>query len=67
MRFLDEHDLKARGIKFSRQHRHRLIRQGKFPKPVKIGMNTNAWPESEIDEYQEGCIARRDAELAAVT
>jgi prophage regulatory protein len=64
MRFLDEADLKARGIKFSRQHRHRLVRQGKFPKPVKLGLNTNAWPETEIDQYLESCIARRDAERA---
>jgi prophage regulatory protein len=67
MRFLDEADLKARGIKFSRQHRHRLIRQRKFPPPVKIGANTNAWPEHEIDQYLEECIAKRDAELAAAS
>jgi prophage regulatory protein len=67
MRFLNEADLKARGIKFSRQHRHRLIRQGRFPKPVKIGANTNAWPEPEIDQYQEDCITKRDAELAEAT
>jgi prophage regulatory protein len=65
MRFLDETDLKARGIKFSRQHRHRLIRQGRFPRPVKIGANTNAWPEPEIDQYLEDCITRRD--LAEIT
>jgi prophage regulatory protein len=63
MRFLDEADLKARGIKFTRQHRHRLIKQGKFPKPVKLGLNTNAWVECEVDEYQQSCVAKRDAEL----
>jgi prophage regulatory protein len=67
MRFLDEQDLKARGIKFSRQHRHRLISQGKFPKPVKVGLNTNAWVEDEVDEYQQSCVAKRDAELAAAS
>jgi prophage regulatory protein len=61
MRFLSAEDLIARGIKFSRQHRHRLIKEGKFPRPVKLGANTNAWPEPEIDAYQENCIAKRDA------
>jgi len=65
MRLLDEEDLKQRGIKFSRQHRHRLIRQGKFPKPVKVGANTNAWPEPEIDQFIERCISKRDEAAAA--
>jgi predicted DNA-binding transcriptional regulator AlpA len=65
MRFLSAKDLRDRGIKFSRQHRHRLIKQGKFPPPVKIGANTNAWPEPEIDAYQENCIRKRDAELSS--
>jgi prophage regulatory protein len=65
MRLLDEQGLKQKGIKFSRQHRHRLVRQGKFPRPVKIGINTNAWPEPEIDRYIEACIAERDALAAA--
>jgi prophage regulatory protein len=64
MRFLSAKDLRDRGITFSRQHRHRLIRQGLFPRPVKIGANTNAWLESEVDTYQENCIRKRDAELS---
>jgi prophage regulatory protein len=65
MRLLGEQELKQKGIKFSRQHRHRLIKQGKFPAPVKIGANTNAWPENEIDKWIEDCIAARDAEVPA--
>jgi predicted DNA-binding transcriptional regulator AlpA len=65
MRFLSAKDLQDRGITFSRQHRHRLIKQGKFPRPVKIGANTNAWPEPEIDAYQEDCIRKRDAKLSS--
>ncbi len=60
MRLLDEAGLREKGIKFSRQHRHRLIRKGEFPKPVKIGANTNAWPEAEIDQYIKDRIAARD-------
>ena len=65
MRLLGEEDLKQKGIRFSRSHRYRLIKKGLFPAPVKIGENTNAWPESEIDKWIEDCIAARDAEVAA--
>jgi prophage regulatory protein len=27
------------------------IRQGRFPKPVKIGPNISAWRESEIEQW----------------
>jgi prophage regulatory protein len=54
----------AKGIKFSRQHLHRLIASGKFPRPVKLGANTNAWPESEIDQYLKDRIAARDSVAA---
>lgn len=61
MRMLDVSDLREKGIKFSRQHLHRLIRAGKFPRPAKLGENTNAWPEREIDQYIEARIKERDA------
>jgi prophage regulatory protein len=64
MRLLGEEELKQKGIKFSRQHRHRLIKAGQFPAPVKIGANTNAWPENEINRWIEGRIAARDATAA---
>jgi prophage regulatory protein len=66
MNFLNNADLRARGIKFSRQHRDRLIKAGKFPKPVKLGTGAtgvNSWLESEIEEYQKARIAQRDAQL----
>jgi predicted DNA-binding transcriptional regulator AlpA len=68
MKFLSAVDLSERGIKFSRQHRDRLIKAGKFPKPVKPGGNpngANAWIDTEIDEYQKRCIAERDAKERA--
>jgi prophage regulatory protein len=65
MRLLDLDDLREKGIKFSRQHIHRLVRKKKFPAPVKIGANTNAWPETDIDQYIKDCIAQRDAAGAA--
>jgi prophage regulatory protein len=53
-----------KGIPFSRQHLHRLIAAGRFPRPIKIGENTNAWLEAEVDEYLSGCIAARDTAAA---
>jgi prophage regulatory protein len=61
MRLLDLKGLREKGIKFSRMHISRLVRQKKFPRPVKIGANTNAWPETDIDQYIKDCIAARDA------
>ena len=58
---LDLEDLRKRGIKFTRQHLHRLVRNEKFPAPVKVGENTNAWVETEIDQYMKERIAARDA------
>ncbi|SFG13155.1 prophage regulatory protein [Novosphingobium sp. CF614] len=44
-------DLKAKGIPFTRQHLHRLIRKGRFPPPLKLGEGTNRWIEDEIDQW----------------
>jgi prophage regulatory protein len=61
MRVLGDEGLREKGIAFSRQHRHRLIKAGEFPKPIKIGGNTNVWVEAEIDQYLKACVAKRDA------
>ena len=63
MRFLSYEDLRARGIRFSKMHIHRLVRAGKFPRPVKLGMGANAanaWPEHEIDAWSKNRVADRD-------
>ena len=61
MRMLSFPDLKAeKGIRFTRQHIHRLVKQKRFPAPVKLGEQTNAWIETEVDKFLEGCIAKRD-------
>jgi len=62
-RFLSDQDLRDRGITFSKVHRNRLIKAGKFPRPVKMGFGPNArnsWPEAEIDAYQQACADARD-------
>jgi prophage regulatory protein len=61
MRLLSPDDLKAKkGIDYSRQHLHKLIRMGRFPRPVKIGENKNAFVEKEVDEWIQIRIAARD-------
>ena len=54
-------DLKAeKGIRFTRQHIHRLVKLKRFPAPFKLGKQTNAWIETEIDKFLKDCIAKRD-------
>jgi prophage regulatory protein len=64
-RMLSHTDLQDRGIKYSRQHILRLVKRGLFPRPVKLGAGTNAWPENEIDDYLKERIAARDAQATA--
>ena len=76
--FADLHELK--GITFSRVWLTKLIKAGKFPRPVKPGAggikptgipvkpgvgNINAWFEDEIDAYLDELAAARDNENAA--
>lgn len=61
MRLLSLDDLRARGIRYSRVHIWRLVRDGKFPKPVRGAGRGLAWVEDEVDAYIERLIAERDA------
>jgi prophage regulatory protein len=63
-RLLDYDGLADKGIKYSRAHIWRLIKAGRFPKPVKIG-DRNSWLESEIDDLIEKLIAKRDGKEPA--
>jgi len=52
--------LKAvKGIGFSRSQVNRLEKDGKFPKRIRLGENTVAWVEAEIDEYIGKAMAAR--------
>jgi prophage regulatory protein len=35
----------------SKSHIYGLIRNGEFPKPVKLTENTSVWIKSEVDEW----------------
>lgn len=43
---------------------HRAVKEGRFPKPVRLGARSIAWPESEIAEWQEARKAERDQRVA---
>ena len=49
-----------KGIPFHPQHIRKLIRSGKFPRPVHVGRLT-AFDEADIDRYLESLKAERDA------
>ena len=59
MKLLDFDGLKEKGIKFSDKHLRRLVRAGKFPKPIKVGCRDH-WAEPEVDEYIAAKLAQRD-------
>lgn len=64
-RFLSEKDLEARGLGKSRAQRWRDVRDGKFPRPVKLSGSRNAWLESEVDAWCAAKLAERDGKEAA--
>ena len=44
-------------VGFCRSHVHKLVSQGSFPKPIKLGLRSSGWVESEIDTWLEQRIA----------
>ena len=64
MRLLTIDELKSlKGIPYSKPHLWRLIRAGKFVRPLRLGENRIAFSEQEIDAFLEAKVAERDAKL----
>lgn len=63
-RYLREPQVLAR-VPFSRPTLHRRVKDGTFPRPVKVGPRAVAWIEREIDDWDERLVAERDAQSAA--
>jgi prophage regulatory protein len=61
---LSFNDLKLNGISFSRQHIDRLVKAGVFPRPVKLGLNRNAWIKEEVEAYIASKINERNKAVA---
>jgi prophage regulatory protein len=62
-RLLSFDDLRTvKGIAYSRAHMWRLVRDGKFPKPIHLGQGSKPlYVEAEIDAWINKRIAERDA------
>jgi hypothetical protein len=64
MKMLSYEDLKDRGIRFHPASLSRMVRQGRFPRPVKLSGvpgGRKSWAEQVIDEW----LARRLEESQA--
>jgi len=48
----------------SRSGIYALMDKGEFPRPVKLGPRSVAWPEHEIQEWNGNRIRERDQEVA---
>ena len=57
--------LKAQAVadltSMSRSHLHRLARDGRFPKPIKIGENRSVWLESYVQDWISECLRKHHA------
>jgi prophage regulatory protein len=42
-----------------------MVREGRFPKPVRIGQKSVAWIRPEVRAWMRARIAERDSEAAA--
>ena len=61
-RFISRQALRTeKGVSFSDATLYRKISNGSFPRPVKLGDNTNGWVEAEIDAWASARIAERDS------
>jgi prophage regulatory protein len=67
MRVLSYGDLKAKGIRFSRQWITKLIAAGKFPQSISLGEQSVGFIENEIDAWINDRIRERDQQRAAGT
>jgi prophage regulatory protein len=54
-RFLRWPEVKNR-VGYSRSQVHLLIKQGRFPAPVKLGARASAWLQSSIDQWISGRV-----------
>ena len=50
------------GIPYSPQHIARLEAAGQFPKRIRLGQNRVVWLLSEVTEWLDARIAKRDSE-----
>ena len=54
----------AKGIPYSQQWIRKMIHQGKFPKPIKLGERATGFIEAEIDAWLAEKAAARTVQAA---
>jgi prophage regulatory protein len=47
-------------VPYSPAHLYRLIRDGRFPRPIRLGEASVGWLEHEVDQWLAERIAERD-------
>lgn len=52
-------------LQFSRSTLLRRVASGEFPRPVKLGPNTIAWPAADVRDWAAAKVAERDRVAAA--
>lgn len=57
IRFLRLPDVRSR-VGLSRSQIYRLIQEGTFPPPVKIGGQVSVWPDNEISAWQQSALEK---------
>ncbi|TBB88094.1 helix-turn-helix transcriptional regulator [Rhizobium ruizarguesonis] len=61
MKLLPYDELRPKkGISYSRPQIWRKVKDGSFPRPIKVGAGRSAWVDSEIDAWIEQRMAARD-------
>jgi prophage regulatory protein len=63
MQLVPYEELATRGIRYSKVQLWRLVREGKFPRPIKLSAQRKAWLASDLDQWIRDRIAATDAEL----
>ena len=61
MKFLTPRETAAK-VGYHRVHVMRLVKAGKFPKPVKLNNFAVRFVEDEVEKYMQARIAERDAQ-----
>lgn len=64
-RLLRFKDLKKLGFVSSRVQLKRMIADGRFPPPIRLGPNSVAWLGEEYDAVIDKLIDERDSEIAS--
>jgi prophage regulatory protein len=53
-----------KGIGYSRDHLRRLVKAGKFPRPIPLSESRIAWDEAELDAWLKARAATREKAAA---